>query len=646
MLVWQEQFRPGCYNLPPFVRRLVGSLDVDALRRTLSEVARRHEALRTTFEVVAGEPVRIARPPSPVALPVADLAELEAGQRASELAGLVAEATNRPVDLTRDPLFDPTLVRLRPDEHLLVVPMHHSVWDAWSVGVLHREISVLYRDLSGGEGPSLPEPALQMADVSRRQQELLTSAQGGAQLAYWQRELAGAPLTTQLPIENPELPEGARHPPAQPVSLALPPLLTKQVRELARAHRSTTFMVMLAAFGVLCRQTLGRDDLVMSSVVANRNRTELEGVIGCVAKRILLRLRASEGSFVDALRAAREALLGALSNQDVSDETLLRDVLGPAATRHGLVPHVAVMFQGLTVPRARIELPGLSASNFDPTTITPKKAHFSAAEGPAWGCGLYRNTFLALFVSEAEEGITCLARGVFHPPAVRRLLDRYQALLEAVVADPDLTLYELGAVVDAGGDVASSPAGSVDVRGFRIDPLRMEAAAARCRGVGEVAVVGRHDDPHDPRLVAYVVADGQSAPTLAELRRCIWTELPGYAWPADLVVVPSLPRRPDGQVDTAGLPAPEAAPVPGQAAPPTYEEGVLAASWADAAGAERVHVTEDYRQSFSFLEAISRAYQGGLPVTGQQVMSNRTIETLSAAMAAETVRRSTDADRP
>jgi hypothetical protein len=188
----------------------------------------------------------------------------------------------------------------------------------------------------------------------------------------------------------------------------------------------------------------------------------------------------------------------------------------------------------------------------------------------------------------------------------------------------------------------------LDFRGFRFQPGRLEAALADCPGVGELAVVVRDDDPAEPRLVAYVVSACERPPTLSELRRVLWDRLPGSLWPAQCVVVAALPRRPDGGVEEALLPPPPPLGTDdATSAAPTPQERLVASLWAEAQGGEEVAVTDDYRESFAFIEAMSLAHEDGAGITAQHVMRNRTVETLAAALAmSETSSEASDAHRP
>jgi len=450
-MLWQECFAPGSQNLPGLARRYRGPLDTGALHRALDEIVRRHGALRTTFAIDGGRAMQVVRPHRPLDLPVADLTTLGTLERDADVARRVAQAGQRPFDLVGGPLFEPALLCLGAEDHVLVLRAHHAIFDDWSVGVFRRELAALYSAYAAGEASSLAEPPLQFAGFVRSQRRRLAGAEGERQMSFWRRELEGAPLITQLAVDDPQRPEGSRQVAGAPVSLALPAELRDALRGLARRERTTLYMTMLAAFGVLVRRYTGQDDLLMATVVANRNATKLEGLIGCFTKKVPLRLRLTgDPSFSEVLGRTRKALLGALSHQDLPFEDVIQDVLGAAAASHGLVPHVGLMFQGVT-PRQELKLPGLQTTGFE-TSDSAARAHFTASddgessdEAPAlpWGAGLYLGTFVIVSVIETAGELSCVARGAFHGPAVQALMRSYSMLLADVVADPARRVSEL-----------------------------------------------------------------------------------------------------------------------------------------------------------------------------------------------------------
>ncbi|MDQ3306248.1 MAG: condensation domain-containing protein, partial [Actinomycetota bacterium] len=446
-MLWHEQFVPGSQNLPPLVRRYHGPLDVEVLERALIEIVRRHEPLRTTFEMQAGRLVQIV---SPVDLRLVrhDLGSSAHAQEA-EVAMLLGDL-RWPFDLVEGPLFEAHLVRLGPRDHLVAFRVHHSVYDDWSVSVFRRELSALYAAFLAGRPSPLEDLPLSFGDLSRAQHRRMEGPAGAVELSWWKDELAGAPLCLQLPIDDPDRPQGAPQASAEPVSLELPPELATQLRALARRERTTLFMTMTAAFQALLQRWTGQEELLLATVVANRNRRELEQMVGCFTKKVLVRLSGvGDPTFVELLPRVRTALLGALAHQDLPFETVLQRSLSSAAAVHGLVPHPVVMLQGVTPQTDDLVLPGLTTSGYQ-TSATTTRTHFSAGDddrsdtgATPWGAGLYLGTFLILSVIEEGAGVSLSARGAFHGPSVKRLLATFETLLADIVAHPERRMSEL-----------------------------------------------------------------------------------------------------------------------------------------------------------------------------------------------------------
>jgi acyl-CoA synthetase (AMP-forming)/AMP-acid ligase II len=630
-MVWHEQLAPASFNLPALVRRYQGPLDVDAMRRALAELRRRHEPLRTTFEVVDGGARHVVHAPDDgAAVPVVDLSLDGPDGRRAAVDRLLADASAAPFDLAAGPLFEPRLVRLGPDDHLLVVRLHHTTFDDWSVDVFRRELSALYTAAHDHAPAPRAEPGVTFSGFARRERMRLDGGEGAAQLAWWRRELEGAPLAVQLPI-GPAPPGGT-----DPIRLDLDPTLVAALRAVAPRLRATPYMTVLAAFDALVAHDTGLDDVVVASVVAHRNRTELEPLIGCFTKKIPVRVRLDgRATFAELVVRARTALLGALAHQDVGFDEAIEAALGEGASAHGVVPQVNVVFQAETPRHAALSLPGVAISAYEPPAEARRERHFTAPrnEGPArpagnapWGDGAYLGTFLILSLAETGAAMTLIARGSFDGDAVSRWLDRLVELLGAALADPARRWPDLvpgGAVVDGGDpDV-------LDVRGFRVRRSRVEAALARCAGVADAAVAVRHEQGRDAELVAYVVPDDpKSPPSLGSLRAAMWSTLPGVPWPAAVLNVASLPRRADGRADRR---ADERVDGERRGAPGVLAT-ILTAMWRECGG-RAVAAQDSYRHDFSFLAALVEARAAGIEIPSELVARCRTPEMLAAAVS-------------
>jgi len=631
-MLWHEQFAAGSFNLPSFVRRYRGRLDVGALEQALAEIVRRHEPLRTTFELVEGVPLQVVGESRVLAMPLVDLSDLAPYERDTEAARMIDEATSRPFDLVDGPLFAPGLVRLGPDDHVLIVRLHHTVFDDWSVDVFRREMTTLYSSFQAGEASSRPDPAIRFVDVCTQQKARLDGEVGNEQRAYWQAQMAGAPLAAQLPLGDRDQTGPDRPGAGEPLRHDLPVDLARQVRALAPRLRATPFMTVLAAFELLLARRIGQDDLVIASVVAARGATAIEPMIGCFTKKVLLRLRLDgDPTFPELVARTRTTVLGALAHQDLPFEAVVQQTLGPAAAAHGVVAQVPIVFQGETPQQARLVLPGLDVGPFEVPASARRERHFSGGDrgaGPVWGDGAYLGTFLILSLVESDGGLALVARGVFHRPAAQRLLEDLERLLAEIASSPGRRLSELVLPDPAPADQD----GDISLRGLHLNGPRLEAALSTCPGVADVAVAAVDTDD-GPRLVAYVVADASTPPTLAQLRGHLWTALPGSPWPAEAIVVDRLGRLADGRLVST---TPDASIHPRVDAPDA-SAGVVTAIWAER---RRVPTTlsSSYWQDFSFLGALAEARAAGLPVTDEQVARCRTPEMLGADLAASTAR--------
>lgn len=606
-MVWHEQFVPGSFNLPCLVRRHRGPLDVAAMEEAFTELVRRHEPLRSTFSVTGGRLGLSVAAPGPISLSTVDLSRRTSADRDAEVAALLADASRRPFDLAAGPLFEPRLVRIGPDDHLLVVRLHHTVFDDWSVDVFRRELSALYTAAVAGAPSPLPELATGFTDACRR---VRARGSGDAERGWWRAELDGAPFAVQLPLG------GRRGGGQAPVRVDLDPALSAAVRATARSLRATPFMTALAAFSVLVARTTGQDDLLLATVVAHRNAADLEPLIGCFTKKVPLRVRLDgDPTFADVVGRARASLLGALAHQDLAFDAAVHEGVGRAAAEHGVVPQIGVVFQGETPQREQMALPGLVGSPWDLGPVWREERHFTSGTGEpgsVWGGGIYEPSFVIVSFVDGPDGMTFVARGVFAEDRARRLLEDLRDLLADAAADPGRKFPRPG----------RPSAEEIDLRGFRIPRPALETAMARCPGVTEVAV-----EAADGPLVAYVASDGDGSPTRAELREALWRELPGAPWPADAVRVEKVVRRLDGGPDVGGMQVQGRLEDGGRT-----ETDTLAAMWAELAG-RSVRPGDSYWQDFSFLPVLAEAREAGLPITDRQAVQCRTPEALVAAMA-------------
>jgi amino acid adenylation domain-containing protein/non-ribosomal peptide synthase protein (TIGR01720 family) len=418
-----DQLEPNnpAYNIPTAVR-LEGTLEVTALERSLGELVRRHEALRTLFR---GEPegaIQVIAPAAPQPLPVLNLTGLPRGEREAEARRLAIEEARRPFDLARGPLLRTYLLRLSEREHVLLVTVHHIISDGWSMTLLIRELALLYTAFSTGQSSPLPELPIQYADYAAWQQGWLVGEVLEAQLAYWREHLAGAPLVLNLPTDRPRPALRSHHGATR--SALLPQPLADALRERARAEGVTPFMLVLSAFQVLLHRYSGQDELVIGTDVANRHHAEVEGLIGFFVNQLALRSRlGGDPTFRELLGRTREVVLGGQAHQDLPFEELVRVLNPERSLRHAPLFQVKLTYQSSPQGGA-MELPGLTLRGLG----TEEAASASA------------KLDLTLVVAETPRGLSCVceyATDLFDASSIDRMLESLRILLESAVAAPE-----------------------------------------------------------------------------------------------------------------------------------------------------------------------------------------------------------------
>ncbi|HEU4557883.1 MAG TPA: amino acid adenylation domain-containing protein, partial [Longimicrobium sp.] len=343
----------GTYHVPTR-QRLQGELDRGALVRTFDRIVGRHEALRTTFVEMNGEPAQRIAPPGSFRLVEHDL-----GGHADadgELRRLVAEESGAAFDLEQGPLIRGRLIRLADDDHVLLVTMHHIVSDGWSAGVLARELGALYAAFRRGDPDPLPPLPVQYADYAAWQRQWVEGEVLREQAEYWKTALADAPELLELPTDRPR-PARQDHA-GGTVGIDLGEELTAGLKALGQRHGTTAFMTLLAGWAALLARLSGQDDVVVGTPSANRGRAEIEGLIGFFINTLALRVDLSGSPTVTELLAqVRARSLGAQQNQDIPFEQVVELVQPVRSLAH--TPLFQVMFTWQNASEGGLELPGL-----------------------------------------------------------------------------------------------------------------------------------------------------------------------------------------------------------------------------------------------------------------------------------------------
>jgi amino acid adenylation domain-containing protein/FkbH-like protein len=414
-----DQLEPGSsfYNIPAAVR-LRGALDLTALEQSFREVIRRHESLRTRFEVVNGLPVQLIDEAPEFSLPVLDLSTVDDAEAQRVALG----ESQRPFDLSTGPLLRALVLRLSEQEHVLLCTMHHIISDGWSMGVLIRELTTLYEGYLKGESSTLQELPIQYADYAHWQREWLQGEVLEKQLSYWKEQLAGAPAVLELPTDYPRPAvqsfRGAHQ------SLTLPAELTTELKALTKREGVTLFMTLLAAFQTLLSRYSGQEDIVVSTGIGNRNRAETENLIGFFVNTLVLRTDLSgEPSFVELLRRVREVTLGAYAHQDVPFELLVEALAPERDARYTPLFQVMLVLQNARVGE-EAKLEGLQVSRVGGESGTAK---FD----------------LTLFVEErgAELGMVLeYNTDLFAELTIEQMLGSFRRLVEGIVAHPERSI--------------------------------------------------------------------------------------------------------------------------------------------------------------------------------------------------------------
>ncbi|RAM48117.1 MAG: non-ribosomal peptide synthetase, partial [Hapalosiphonaceae cyanobacterium JJU2] len=309
------------YNMPA-VLRMRGDLNLDAFERTLHEIVRRHEVFRTSFENVDGTAVQVIHPEVSLNLEKADLQQLQESERETVLKQQAQQFAISPFNLESAPLIRCCLWQLSDNEYVFGINMHHIISDGWSTGVLIREVSALYPAFCAGDASPLPELEIQYADFAIWQRQYLSGAVLEEQLQYWVSQLQGAPELLQLPTDRPRPSVQSYRGATQ--SFELGQELTQKLVALSKQKGSTVFMTLMSAFVTLLYRYSGQTDVVIGSPIANRNRSEIEGLIGFFVNTLVLRTRLEENpSFEDVLAQVRETTLQAYEHQDVPFEQVV-----------------------------------------------------------------------------------------------------------------------------------------------------------------------------------------------------------------------------------------------------------------------------------------------------------------------------------
>lgn len=419
-----EQITPGnaAYNIPAHMK-LVGCLDTNALEKSLNDIIQRHESLRTVFSIAENknEPVQTILPFSPTPLPIVDLEALSPEEQGQETTRLSSEEGSLPFDLSTGPLLRFKLLRQNSQTHVLLLTFHHIIFDGWSAGVFINELAQLYNSYCHGSPTTLNELSIQYADYAYWQRREFDDEAIKSQLEYWKEALSGELPTINLPLDTPR-PARQTYNGASEV-ITIPQRTAEALRQLSRNHNATLFMTLLAAFNVLLYRHTGDDEILVGTPIANRNRTEIEGLIGFFLNTLVIRTRMPHSiSFSELLGQVRGKTLEAYSHQDIPFEQLLQEI--SVQRDLSLSPLFQVMFVLQNAPFQPIELTELS--------IEPL--------GTDIGTSKFDLNFHVIETNDGLFSIMHYNTDLFQPWRIREWLNQFQLLLEQIVAAPDMAI--------------------------------------------------------------------------------------------------------------------------------------------------------------------------------------------------------------
>ena len=416
----QLQNSGSAFNLKLMVR-LKGMIDVTALERSFDEVVRRHEILRTRFEVVDGSPVQVIDGPNSLQLEVLDLSHVPDGERLGEVRREAEEFRRRPFDLGTAPLLRAGLFRISATDHVAVCVMHHIISDGWSSQVLIREVGALYLAFSQGLQSPLAELPIQYGDYVMWERAWLQKQVLVPHLAYWTKHLAGAPAL-ELPTDRPRPAirnfRGATHP------FVLRSEACAALQRLAKSERATLFMVLLTAFNVVLSRWTGQDDIVLGSPIAGRRLQETEGLIGLFMNILPLRTNTSGNPrFSDLLKRTKEVALGAYAHQDLPLGVLETELqLGRDLSRE---PLFRVLFALQNVPTGYARLPGIQRFGVEATTSRRDLSFFMSE------------------ISGELRGAMEYDTDIFDASTIAEIMKSFRSSLQKIVLTPELRISDL-----------------------------------------------------------------------------------------------------------------------------------------------------------------------------------------------------------
>ena len=412
--------------------RFQGHLDVIVLKKCLSEIVQRHEIFRTTFPAVNGRLFQVIHSSLPIELNVVDIQKFTGSEQEAEIQRLFDAEVKKPFYLDKLPLVRWLLLKLNDQDHLLVHIEHHMVHDGWSFNnVFLKEFLALYQAFCEGHPSPLPELPIQFVDFASWQREWVQSQEAQAQLAYWQKKLSGSSPLLELPLDRPRSTEQTYN--GTQIRVELPIQLSESLHAVSRQEGVTLFMTTLAAFLVMLSRYTRQDDLCVGTAVANRRKSEVEGLIGMIVNNLVLRTDVSGNpTFRELLSRVRETTLEAFANEDLPFDKVV-EVLKPVRNL-SYNPLFQAMFSFHDTPLPDLILPGLKITTN--VALSNKSTKFDLD---------------VVIIPNSQQqgrdkGITVIWEhntDLFDAATIQQMVDQYQNLLETIVVQPNQQIREL-----------------------------------------------------------------------------------------------------------------------------------------------------------------------------------------------------------
>ncbi|MBR8838801.1 MAG: amino acid adenylation domain-containing protein [Stigonema ocellatum SAG 48.90 = DSM 106950] len=420
-----DQLQPSSslYNVP-IALRLLGTLDQVALEQSLQEIIHRHEALRTNFIIIDGQPTQVIQTQTNWTVSIVDLKHLSTTEQEIATQQLAQQQAIQPFNLATESLVRATLIVLSETEHALLVCMHHIVFDGYSVDLFVLELAALYNAYSQGQPSPLAPLPIQYPDFAVWQRKWLQGDVLESQLSYWQQQLASAPALLSLPTDRPR-------PAVQTFAGAyqefgLSKELTSGLTQLSQQQGVTLFMTLLAAFDTLLYRYTGVADILVGSPIANRDRSEIEGLIGFFVNTLVMRSNlAGNPSFSELLLRVREVALSAYAHQNLPFEMLVEALQPERNLSH--TPLFQVMFSLQNAPQVQLELTGLS--------VTPLITEDTTAK--------FDLTLVMQNTATGLVGVWAYNTDLFDASTIERMTGHFVTLLEGIIVNPEERISQL-----------------------------------------------------------------------------------------------------------------------------------------------------------------------------------------------------------